>query len=243
MTRAVASVHRLESVGSTMDVLHAMALDGAAAGTAVAAGEQSGGRGSRGRMWVSPRGGLWLSVLLRPSSASGLDLLSLRAGLAVAQSLSAMAEGEAIRLKWPNDLMLADRKVGGILCEARWQGEALAWVVVGLGINVVNPAPEGLRHVAANLKERLPGVSPEELIEPMAAALRGAETESARLSAVELERFEALDWLYRRSLTSPEAGVAAGIAADGALRIRLPDGREIGARAGPVELADSSVRT
>jgi hypothetical protein len=89
----------------------------------------------------------------------------------------------------------------------------------------------------------LPGVSPEELIEPMTATLRGVETESARLSTLELQRFEALDWLYRRTLAAPVAGVATGVAADGALRIRLPDGREIAARAGPVELAESSVRT
>ncbi len=238
----MATIHRFDRVASTMDVLHAMALDGAEAGTAVAAAEQSGGRGSRGRIWVSPRGGLWLSVLLRPSSASGLDLLSLRAGMAVARSLSAMAEGEAIRLKWPNDLMLADRKVGGILCEARWQGEALAWVVVGLGVNVVNPVPEGLRQMADNLEERLPGASPEALIEPMAAALLQAESDSARLSGPELERFEVLDWLYRRALASPVAGMADGIAPDGALLIRQADGRRIPVRAGPVELDDSSVR-
>ena len=76
----------------------------------------------------------------------------------------------------------------------------------------------------------------------MAAALREAETESARLSGPELERFEVLDWLYRRTLASPAAGVAAGIAADGALLIRQADGRQIAARAGPVELDDSSVR-
>ncbi|MGH7497455.1 MAG: biotin--[acetyl-CoA-carboxylase] ligase [Gemmatimonadales bacterium] len=242
MNGPMAPIYRLGLVASTMDELHAMAQDGAAAGTAVVAEEQVGGRGSRGRIWLSPPGGLWLSVLLRPTSASGLDLLSLRAGLAVSRVLSAMLVGEPVRLKWPNDLMLADRKVGGILCEARWQGESLGWVVVGIGLNVTNPVPEALQGIATNLTARLPGVAAADLVEPMVAAVEGTESESARLGPEELARFGELDWLWGRRLGSPAAGVAAGIAADGALRVRLAEGREVMLRAGPVELADSPVR-
>ena len=226
-----------------MDVLHAMALAGASAGTVVTAAEQSGGRGSRGRTWVSPRGGLWLSVLLRPPNGSGLDLLSLRTGLAVSDALSAMGRGEPIRLKWPNDLMLGERKIGGILCEARWQGESLGWVVVGLGLNVANPIPDTLQDVVANLAERLPGIAPGLLVEPMAAAVIAAGCEGARLSPGELERFGARDWLHGRSLRSPVTGIAAGIGPDGSLRVRLADGGQAAARGGPVELADPSVPT
>lgn len=239
----MAPIHHRGIVSSTMDELHAMAQDGAVAGTAVVAEEQVGGRGSRGRIWRSPRGGLWLSVLLRPASASGLDLLSLRSGLAVSRVLSSMSPGEAIRLKWPNDLMLGNAKVGGILCEARWQGESLGWVVVGLGLNVSNPVPDALRAVATNLATRLPGVIAAGLVEPMVAALAGIRSESARLDAEELTRFDGLDWLKGRTLQRPAVGVAAGISADGALRLRLGDGREIPVRVGPIELADSSVLT
>ena len=226
-----------------MDVLHARALEGAPAGTAVLAAEQTGGRGSRGNLWISPPGGLWLSVLLRPERSSGLDLLSLRAGLAVSEALSSMEPGTPVRIRWPNDLMLDDRKVGGILCEARWQGDALGWVVVGLGLNVTNAVPEGLREVAGNLAERFPGRSAAELAEPLADVIRRIETGTSTLTAAEVERFCALDWLRGRPVKAPAAGVADGIAADGALLLRLGDGRRVALRAGPVELADAPFGT
>ena len=225
-----------------MDMLHAKALAGASAGTAVLAAEQTGARGSRGNPWISPAGGLWLSVLLRPERSSGLDLLSLRVGLAVSEVLSSMEPGAPIRIKWPNDLMLGDRKVGGILCEARWQGDALVWVVVGLGLNVTNPVPEGLPSAAGNLADRLPGRSAAELAEPLAGVVRRIETETSTLSAGELERFRARDWLRGRPVKAPTAGMGDGIAPDGALLLRLGDGRQVAVRAGPVELADTSLR-
>jgi len=226
-----------------MDALHALALDGATAGTAVVAEEQMSGRGSRGRIWLSPPGGLWLSVLLRPASNSGLDLLSLRVGLEVASALFALGAGDAVRVRWPNDLMLGERKLGGILCEARWQGGALGWVVVGLGLNVANPVPDALRGVATNLRERLADATPAALVEPMAAAVRAAASESARLGAAELDRFAKLDWLRGRRIESPAAGVVAGIAADGGLRVAIAGGRELVVRTGPVGLADTSTAT
>src|SRR4051794_17490868 len=112
-----------------MDRLHELAEQKAPAGTAVVAEGQTGGRGARGRPWHSPPGGLWLSVLYRPPAPGGLELLSLRLGLLVAAELEAAIPGLPVMLKWPNDLMLRDRKLGGILCEARWQGEAPGWIV------------------------------------------------------------------------------------------------------------------
>ena len=111
------AIVRLARTASTMDALHELAQAGAPAGTAVVAEAQVAGRGSRGRGWSSPPGGLWLSVLARPRTA-GLELLSLRAGLAVAELLDRLGVGARARLKWPNDLMLDGRKAGGILCDA-----------------------------------------------------------------------------------------------------------------------------
>ena len=162
---------RLEQVGSTMDVLHELAQGGAPAGAAVVAVEQTGGRGSRGRAWASPRGGLWLSVLFRPRAVPGLELLSLRIGLAVAQALELLG-APAVGLKWPNDLMLGDRKLGGILCEARWQGNAPGWVTAGLGLNVANETPPLLRAVATSLISVVADVTPDDLLLPVLAALR-----------------------------------------------------------------------
>jgi BirA family biotin operon repressor/biotin-[acetyl-CoA-carboxylase] ligase len=229
-------------VTSTMDVLHAMALEGAPGGTAVVAGEQTGGRGSRGRTWVSAPGGLWLSVLLRPETAVGLDLLSLRAGLAVSRTLLDLAPRASIRLKWPNDLMLGERKVGGILCEARWQGDALGWVVVGVGLNITNPVPEELREVSGTLGATLPGRSAADLAEPVAEVIRKIDARSPKLGDEELDRFSALDWLYGRMIRHPAVGIGDGVDDEGALLLRLADGPRVSLRAGPVELADSSLR-
>src|SRR6185369_6775816 len=120
---------------------------------------QTGGRGSRGRAWHSPPGGLWLSVMYRPPSPAGVELLSLRLGLLVATALEAAAPGLPVALKWPNDLMVGDRKLGGILCEARWQGESLAWVAAGLGLNVTNDIPDDVHLTATALAEHLSAVS------------------------------------------------------------------------------------
>jgi BirA family biotin operon repressor/biotin-[acetyl-CoA-carboxylase] ligase len=239
VSAASPQVVRLVRVASTMDALHELAQAGAPAGTTVIAEEQTAGRGSRGREWSSPRGGLWVSVLARPVSA-GLELVSLRSGLAVAGALDGLGLGGALRLKWPNDLMLGDRKAGGILCEARWQGTALAWVVIGLGLNVANPPGEGLEALATHLSSVRPGLTPAELAGPVIEALRRVDAAAGRLSAAERAHFARRDWLRGRALASPAVGCADGLEADGALRVRSADGTIATVRAGTVALAETS---
>ena len=238
MTAARPDLVRLARVASTMDVLHELAQAEAPSGTAVVAEEQTAGRGSRGRAWVSPRGGLWVSVLARPD-ASGLELVSLRAGLAVAEAVAACDAGE-LRLKWPNDLMLGDRKAGGILCEARWQGTGLAWVVIGLGLNVANLPGEGLDGLATRLSSERPGLTPADLAGPVIESLRSVDAAAGPLSADERARFAHRDWLRGQALAAPVTGVADGLEADGALRVRGADGTITAVRAGTVVLAGTS---
>jgi BirA family biotin operon repressor/biotin-[acetyl-CoA-carboxylase] ligase len=180
-----------------------------------------------------------VSVLARPRGA-GLEVLSLRAGLAVAELLDRLGAGARVGLKWPNDLMLDDRKAGGILCEARWQGGALAWVVLGLGLNVTNTPPAELAAIATWLASALPGVGPADLVEPVVAALRGVDAAAGPLTDDERARFAQRDWLRGRALEAPMAGTAAGLAADGALLVRRPDGTTAAVRAGTVALAGTS---
>lgn len=239
MSFAPPELVRLAVTASTMDSLHQLAAAGAPAGTAVLADEQTAGRGSRGRVWRSPPGGLWLSVLGRPATAD-LELVSLRAGLAVAEALDRLTPRVELRLKWPNDLMLEDRKVGGILCEARWQGPSLCWVVIGLGLNVKNPTPPQLADTAANLARVAPGLAPGDLAEPVLAALRGVDASAGSLTATERRRFAERDWLLGRELEAPVAGRAAGLAEDGALLVHRPDGVVLPVRAGTVLLATES---
>jgi BirA family transcriptional regulator, biotin operon repressor / biotin---[acetyl-CoA-carboxylase] ligase len=231
---------RLPTVSSTMDLLHDLAADGVEAGTVVVAGEQTGGRGSRGRGWRSPPGGLWLSVLFRPRVAAGVELFGLRIGLAVADAVESLGPGVPVHIKWPNDLMVGERKLGGILCEARWQGDTLAWVVAGVGINVANPIPADLAGIAIALTERLPDVTPG-LIEPeITARLRALDTGSERLGPAELAGLRRRDWLQGRRLRAPAPGTGSGISDEGALLVRADSGATVAVRAGTVELDDHS---
>lgn len=229
-------LHYFERVSSTMDVLHELAATGADAGTAVMAGEQVEGRGSRGRSWHSPPGGLWLSVLFRPPVIEGLEVMSLRAGLAVAEAVQALVP-KPLQLKWPNDLMLEARKVGGVLCEARWQGDALGWVAVGIGLNVRNRIPDELHGVAVSLSTLMPGITIEEIAAPVLAGIRKLDLRSGVLSPAELDRFVRRDWLRGRAVLEPVAGTVAGLREDGALLVRTALGSEVPIRSGPVQLA------
>lgn len=232
-------VYHYERVGSTMDVIHQLAAEGAEAGTMVTAGEQLEGRGSRGRAWHSPPGGLWVSTLFRPPATEGLEVISLRVGVAVAEALDPLVPGP-IQLKWPNDLMLGDRKVGGILCEARWQGGALGWVAVGIGLNVRNRIPVELRQIAVSLAEVRPEITVEATIEPVVTALRQVDLRADRLSSIELDRFAARDWLRGREIRSPLCGTVTGLGADGALLVRTAGRSDAPMRSGSVELAATS---
>ena len=113
-------IHRLTRVSSTLDVLHEYAQRGAPHGTVAVAEEQLQGRGTRGRSWHSPPGGFWFSILYRDGCDGAVDFLSLRIGLAVAMAVESVVNGVRLGIKWPNDIMLGEKKLGGVLSEARW---------------------------------------------------------------------------------------------------------------------------
>ncbi|MBA2628230.1 MAG: biotin--[acetyl-CoA-carboxylase] ligase [Gemmatimonadales bacterium] len=226
----------LERVTSTQDVLHGLAAEGADDGTAVVAVEQSDGRGSRGRAWVSPRGGAWLSVLSRPATGVPGEALSLRVALAVTAALELLGI-TTCAIKWPNDLLVDDRKLGGILCEARWLGGQLGWIAIGVGLNVANAIPAALRPGSIALAERWPALRPGLVATAVIEKVRPAAERSGLLDREELAEFEARDWLRGRTLLAPVAGVGAGIEPDGALRVRRADGIIESVRVGPAVAA------
>jgi BirA family biotin operon repressor/biotin-[acetyl-CoA-carboxylase] ligase len=227
-----------ERVGSTMDLAHTLAEGGAPHGATVAAAEQVAGRGRRGRTWVSPAGGLWLTVVCRPPGPARAECLSLRAGLAVARVLEAHVPGlPRIALKWPNDLYLDDRKLGGVLCEARWDGSRLLWVAVGVGVNVKNVPPGDTSPPGVALAAYAPGADPRPLVEPVATAVaQAALGDTAVLGGAERAEFTRRDWLRGRALAAPVSGRADGIEADGALRIADTHGGIVRVSAGEVVL-------
>jgi BirA family biotin operon repressor/biotin-[acetyl-CoA-carboxylase] ligase len=233
----------LERVGSTQDEVHRLAEEGAPDGTAVVAGQQTAGRGSRGRQWQSPVGGLWLSVLRRPTAESAAPLvLSLSAGLAVAEALEA-AGVPKVMLKWPNDLMIGTAKIGGILCEIRWHGERAAWAAIGVGINVANDPPETVPDAGAvnhYLGQRQLAVS--DLARPVAAALRRVALDR-ELSPADLARFARRDWLRGRRIRDPiPGGVGSGIDPFGALLVTDTSGAIVSVSSGSVAVDPSDPR-
>jgi BirA family biotin operon repressor/biotin-[acetyl-CoA-carboxylase] ligase len=126
-----------ESIASTSDRLKTLARGGAPEWTVVLADVQTGGRGREGRRWVSPPGGLYLSVLLRPRLEK-VGLLPLAAGVAVAEAAGEF--GVRTELKWPNDVLASGRKLAGILSEAASGPAGVEWVALGIGVNVSQDA-------------------------------------------------------------------------------------------------------
>jgi BirA family biotin operon repressor/biotin-[acetyl-CoA-carboxylase] ligase len=129
-----------EVTESTNATALAMAVEGTPAWTLIAAGHQTGGRGRQGREWRDrPGSALLFSLVLRPPWApEAVGLVSLAAGAAMAEAATELSTRE-VRCKWPNDLMVGESKVGGILGEAEVAAGRIEHVVVGIGVNLVEP--------------------------------------------------------------------------------------------------------
>jgi BirA family transcriptional regulator, biotin operon repressor / biotin---[acetyl-CoA-carboxylase] ligase len=104
-------------------------------GIVIIAGEQKSGRGRQNRKWLSPKGGIWLSVVLRPRiSASKITLLPFAAALAVCDAIKKTTQLD-VKLRWPNDVTISGKKVAGILIDISMEAERINYAVVGIGIN------------------------------------------------------------------------------------------------------------
>lgn len=232
------SVHYLERCGSTMDVARELAERGAAEGAVVVAEEQEAGRGRLGRSWHSAAGGLYATLVLRPPPWV-LRALSLAASVAVARILELL--GLDARVKWPNDVQVAGRKVCGILVEAAAEPGEAACALVGIGLNVNNELPRELAGTAATLRELLGRPVPRlplflKLLEELDDVY--ARVREGRWGEVLSE------WKSRSStlgrfvrVETPEGaftGLAVNVSEDGALLVRLEDGKIRGFYSGDV---------
>jgi BirA family transcriptional regulator, biotin operon repressor / biotin---[acetyl-CoA-carboxylase] ligase len=230
MTRAatVGRVVRLGRVESTQSVAFALAAEGAADGTVVVADSQAAGRGRRGHVWLDePGASLLVSIVLRPRlETARLPLLSLAAGVAVADALAEVA-GLVPRLKWPNDVLVGGRKIAGILLESRVGPAPL--VVLGIGVNLAQRAfPPELDGRATSValetagdadREALLGALLEALDRQCDGLERGAFAEARH-------RWRALsETLGRTVLIDGVSGVAIDIDDDGALVVADGDQR------------------
>lgn len=236
MTAAFGSPHHHHDVTDSTNLrAKELAASGAPSGTVVTAAEQDAGRGRGGRKWSAPSdSALLYSAILRPLDLSHL-LLPLSVPVAVCEACEAVASVEC-KIKWPNDIWLEQRKLAGILIEAR----PPEWAVIGVGINLsIEPGqfPADLRWPAISLGH---GVEPEVMRVALDEALGrwvAAEPTTVR------EQFERRDALRGRHITwtgGPDgcgrAGVCKGIDGRGNLLVRGESGEVCALGSGEVHL-------
>ena len=238
-------VHWLAAVDSTNLVCKRMALDGAPDGTVVIADEQTAGRGRLGRSFQSARGlGLYLSILWRPETPVEKWMALPALGAVAAVRAVERVCGAQAQIKWPNDLVLQNKKVGGILTESVLLGCGAA-VVLGIGINVshrqedfagevrdmaaslemITGKPVSRAALAAALMEELDVLRREALLQPR----RWLEEYRTRCLTVGRE-VQIISGEIRRS------AVAVAVDEDYGLRVRWENGEETTVRAGEVSV-------
>lgn len=227
-------VEAYESIGSTNDRALELAADPRNAFAVVIADRQTQGRGRRGATWHSPAGsGLWMSTVLPWSRPA--PHVTLLVGLAVAVAIEIATRRLRVAIKWPNDLVVGRRKLGGVLCES-----AGAAVVAGIGINLRplgDAPPEDVSQRATSLEEEVGiSLSPSELAGLIVGSLKRLAREGTALDPGVLEDLAARDSLLGATVDSDEhgPGVARGIDPSGALLLERPDGSRVRVVAGSV---------
>jgi BirA family biotin operon repressor/biotin-[acetyl-CoA-carboxylase] ligase len=237
-------LHVLPSVGSTNDVALGLAEAGAPEGTLVVAEMQTRGRGRSGQAWQTPRGtALAMSLVLRPGqirpeTAWGISVVG---AVAVAEALE--TEGAAPSIKWPNDVLLRERKVAGLLVDASWEGERLSYAVMGIGVNVLEgSAPPDARvdYPATSLEHELG--RPVDRGTLLLATLESLARWYARLGTMGLREA----WWQRMAFRDQRVSVwdgreevrgrLAGIDAAGGVVLALDGGERVNVGAGAARL-------
>ena len=179
----------LESTNIIAKVKASPRVEGINEGTIIIAERQSAGKGRLGRRWFSPLGGIWLSIILYPQlSPSYIPRITLMTAVAIVKAMERCAQVKA-QIKWPNDILINEKKVCGILTEMSAELDVINWVVVGIGINVNvdhREFPEDIQEKIISLQEFL-----------------GKEISRVRLAQILLEEFEKYyERLKRREFSS-----------------------------------------
>ncbi len=207
-------------VTSTQDTARAHAESGAGVGTVIVADTQSEGRGRQGRGWDSPPGGLYMTALLEAGPHA--NLMPLVAGVAVAETMRDGFGVEAV-LKWPNDVLIGGRKVGGVLVDADWSGDERSVILLGVGVNLNNAIPESLEEATSLSEEAGEEIDVDAFLESLLERLDGILTTLEDDPGEALARWEGLsETLGRRIIIKDSSGdvfegVAESIDCDGAL--------------------------
>jgi BirA family biotin operon repressor/biotin-[acetyl-CoA-carboxylase] ligase len=237
-------IYHFFKTDSTNRVAFTMAHGGQPEGTVVLAEEQTAGRGRAGRSWHSERAsGIYVTLLLRPKLAPvQAPLLTMMAGLSAHAAVQTMT-GLSVDLKWPNDLMMKGKKIGGILTEMHAEPSQVNFVIVGIGLNVNQEKfPGELGSIATSLRAET-GKTHSRL-ELLVRLLREFESDYNRFLmegvASVTGRFEAASSYAKdkrvRVTNGKECyvGTTAGLSAEGLLKVRRDDGETVTVIAGDV---------
>ena len=230
-TDAAWHIQRVPTIDSTSShLLREVAAGSAKTGDVIVAGQQSGARGRQGRHWDAPKGGLYLSALIEDHEGWGARW-SLMTGLAIHQAIGKIpaTRHPRIALKWPNDLLIDDHKLCGILIERA--GQSVPWkLVIGVGVNVIKPPTP--RPDTAYLADYLAGVTPEALLPLVLAAISGLRHQfSGKPSHVLRQAWLDHAWRLGGAVSchvngERVEGVFRDLDADGAMILERADGRQ-----------------
>lgn len=226
-------INYVEVCDSTQDIALALAKKGAPEGIVILAEELRRGRGRMGRQWVATKGGLWLSIILRPRELKHVHLLSLATATALAEAINSILGVDA-RVKWPNDVLINEKKVAGILIEGSVEANIVQYVVVGIGVNVNNVLPQELRSTATTLKDTMGVEVPR--IPLLLNMLKNLDNAYGLLkqnqTAEILRRWRKLSSTLNRyvkviTMNGEFEGMAENVEEDGALIIRTLDDNKV----------------
>ena len=222
-----------EEAASTNDLAKELAGKGVEEGTLVVAETQTHGKGRLGRRWISPRGGIWFSVILRPAVGSkDAPKIVFMAALAIAKTIRKMLRLTA-KTKWPNDVLVHNKKVCGLLAETSISDDNINFVVLGIGINAnvdTNAFPKELTGSLTSLKKEAKREIPrEEFLQALLKEMEHYYNDFTRgRFARILEEWKSLTDMIGKdvevvSFDERFEGKAIDVDQDGALIVRLED--------------------
>ena len=240
------TIHCYDAVESTNLLAVELAQQGEPEGTVVLADQQLSGRGRGSRSWHSPAGvGIYCSIVLRPKiTVAKAPLITLMAGVSIAKAV-ARRTGLSPRVKWPNDVLINDKKVAGILLESRVSGGQIGYSVIGFGINVNNGSadlPEDIRVNASSLLielkkpvDRSPLVI--EIFSELERLYHRFQREDFPLILEQWRHYSSTLGQRVRIWQKDKAteGMAVDLTEDGGLLVELAGGQQIVVHAGDVE--------
>ncbi len=246
------TIHRFETTTSTNDEAVRRAKEGAPEGEVFLAETQTQGRGRLGRPWESPKGKcLAFSLLLRPTIAPvTAPLLTLVAGASMHETILGFLPRSlkaALKIKWPNDVYLQGKKIGGILTESDAQGGIVRWIVIGVGIDVNADETDfssEVRKIATSLQTALgrPVDRDDVLVNFLKAFERRYEEFLKNGFGATRDYIETHDFLNGKRVHAAEGslaitGIVQGVSEDGRLRLKTDAGQIVSLVAGDVRLS------